>query len=214
MAQSLHLPTPPALELHSIDGARGESILFEKLSIKLFSGDILQVLGANGGGKTTLLRIIAGLHPPAKGDVLWHGHPIKTSIDYRIQSLYLGHLNGLKTELTVRENLLLSQRLSGETPRVALSIALERLGLTEFGDTRVGTLSAGQRRKAALARLAYERAALWILDEPFTALDGSGIEGVHDLMRDHLTHGGVIAFTSHQRVEFAADEIRTLTLGV
>ena len=214
MTQSPHLPTPPALELHSINGARGESILFERISIKLFSGNILQVLGVNGGGKTTLLRIIAGLHPPTKGAVLWYGHPIETSMDYQIQSLYLGHLNGLKAELTVRENLLTNQRLSKQTPHTELSIALERLGLTGFGNTRVGRLSAGQRRKAALARLAYERAALWILDEPFTALDGAGIEAVHDLMRNHLTRGGIIAFTSHQRVEFAADEIRTLTLGI
>ena len=214
MTPSPHLPTPPALELHSINGARGESILFEEISIKLFSGDILQVLGANGRGKTTLLRIIAGLHPPAKGDILWYGHPIKTSMDYRIQSVYLGHLNSLKAELTVRENLFISQRLSGQTPRVGLSIALERLGLTRFGDTQVGMLSAGQRRRTALARLAYERATLWILDEPFTALDGAGIEAVHDIMRNHLKRGGIIAFASHQCVELPADKIRTLSLGL
>ncbi|MCH9673089.1 MAG: cytochrome c biogenesis heme-transporting ATPase CcmA [Gammaproteobacteria bacterium] len=201
------------LEVRSLDGARGDLQLFENLSLTIESGACLQVLGTNGGGKTTLLRIIAGLYSPERGAVRWRGASIHNNLDFRRAIIYLGHDNGLKSDLSVAENLRAASQLAGGRLLRDVDSALDEVGLSGFGPLRLGSLSAGQRRRVALARLAHEEATLWILDEPFTALDERGVVLVRDLIRTHIRAQGAVIFTSHQGVGFETGEIQELALA-
>jgi heme exporter protein A len=193
----------PVLQALHLECLRGESLLFEALSFGVAEGEVLQVEGANGSGKTSLLRILAGLSPPAEGEVRWRGDNIAhRRAAFSGEIAYLGHHLGLKAELSVLENLAVALALTGVSPAPErLEEALERVGLADRGDLPVRALSAGQRQRVALARMISSGAALWILDEPFTALDVGGVALVQSLLEEHAARGGLAVLTSHQEVE-------------
>lgn len=181
---------------------RGERRLFAGLDLAVGPGEWLHVQGENGAGKTSLLRILAGLSPPAEGEIRWQGEPTKTlAEDFRKALLFLGHHGAVKEELTPFENLTLSAQLDGTAldDKEALT-ALARFGLRGREDLAVRFLSAGQKRRVLLARLAVRKATLWILDEPFTALDVKAVEMLSGLIVEHVTNGGIAILTSHQTI--------------
>ena len=204
----------PLLEARRLSCVRGEASLFEDLSFSLNAGEALQVAGANGTGKTSLLRIVAGLTLPEEGEVFWRGESIATRrAEFHGQLAYLGHHLGLKAELTVVENLRVIAGIHG-VPAAAPGVAevLDRIRLDHRADLPVRALSAGQRQRAALARMLLLNAVLWILDEPFTALDMAGVALVKALADSHLERGGLVILTSHQAVTLGAD-LRKLELS-
>jgi heme exporter protein A len=169
---------------------RGERVLFRELSLMLHPGQIVWVRGANGQGKTSLLRLLAGLAPPDAGGIAYAAER---------ERIYVGHANALKDDLTVAESLLFLSRLHGfSTDAAAQSAALQRFGLHSRRSAPVRTLSQGQRRRVALARLCLAPAsALWLLDEPFDALDAEGVEALNALLAEHAMRGGGVVLTSH-----------------
>jgi heme exporter protein A len=195
-----------SLESNDLSCERGNLRVFRGLSFVLGAGELLQVRGANGSGKTSLLRILCGLLPPSAGEVRWNGVPIGVlREDYSRQLVYLGHAAAVKDDLTAAENLAITCRLAGH-PQSASAVqeALARLGLAGTGRP-VRKLSQGQRRRAALARLALSQAApLWLLDEPFSALDAEGFEALRGLFLQHVARGGAVAYTTHQDAGMAA----------
>ena len=198
------------LETIGLACERGGLRLFAGLGFSLAAGSLLHVRGTNGSGKTTLLRTLAGLSRPAAGEVRWRGNSIDG--DYRREMLFLGHAPAVKDELTVLENLEFSARLSDiENPEC--DRALRQLGIAHLSSLPARFLSQGQRKRAALARLALApAAALWLLDEPFAALDEEAIAGVSALCAAHLAAGGVMVLTSHQDVPIAAPDARAIEL--
>ena len=201
------------LETTALACERGGLRLFSDLGFALAGGAMLRVRGGNGSGKTTLLRTLGGLTLPAAGTVRWNGSPIDDS--YRSEMLFLGHAPALKDEFTVLENLAFSARLSGrEFPEDVLRRALAQLGIERLAQLPSGHLSQGQRRRTALARLALPATApLWLLDEPFAALDDQAIGSVSALCGSHLATGGLLVLTSHQEVAIAAPAVRNINLG-
>ena len=173
--------------------------LFGDLDLALDAGSALLVEGVNGAGKTSLLRLLCGLAEPHAGSVHWRGEDIRRCrIDYHAELLYLGHQPALKDDLTALENLQFYQSLAGG-PAADPDAALAAAGLEGLEERTVRRMSAGQRRRVALARLWLEsRHTLWILDEPFTALDVAGIRNLTRRLEEHLGRGGVAVVTSHQ----------------
>lgn len=187
------------LQAKELECERGGRALFQSLSFVLKEGEALRVAGANGSGKTSLLRILCGLLPPSHGEVLWKGSPIRSlKEDYARELAYLGHAPAVKDDLSAAENLAIACRLAGNPQsHKAVAEALERFAVPP--DRPVRQLSQGQRRRAALARLALSGSTpLWLLDEPFSALDTQGIESLRDVIFKHLNRGGAIALTTHQ----------------
>lgn len=181
---------------------RGERCLFTELDLAVGPGEWLHVQGENGTGKTSLLRILAGLSPPAAGEIRWNGEPTRTlAEDFRKELLFLGHHGAVKEELTPFENLSLAAQLDGTALDEAVALkALARFGLRGREDLAVRFLSAGQKRRVLLARLAVRKATLWILDEPFTALDVKAVDMLSGLIVEHVTSGGIAILTSHQTI--------------
>ena len=175
---------------------------------------MLYLQGKNGSGKTSLLRILCGLSHPEAGEIRWRGKQVGTlGEDYRQELCYLGHHNAIKEELTPLENLLASAKLADELLDEGAALeALERVGLAGREDLACRYLSQGQKRRVALARLVNERRALWILDEPYVALDMAAIELVAGLIGAHLQRGGLAVLTTHQAVEVKAGAVRELVL--
>ncbi len=209
-------PEPPdgLLRIVAMNCTRGDRVLFDDVDVALSSGEILQVHGGNGSGKTSLLRILSGLTLPTEGAVHWRGEDIQENLsEYTAQLLYLGHANAVKTALTPLENLRMARSLGGEPTGVDSQDALERIGLLGFEDVPARTLSAGQRRRVALARLMLVKARVWILDEPFTALDTAGMAAVEAMLDTHCGNGGLAVFTTHQPLSLAQRTIRGLHLA-
>jgi heme exporter protein A len=195
------------LQANDLSCVRGERRLFDALSFSVDAGEILQVRGDNGVGKTSLLRILAGLSPAASGAVRWRGavrH--RVSEEYRSELVFIGHSNALKEDLTPVENLLAALALAGvASDEQAVRGCLETEGLDEAVRLPVQWLSQGQKRRVALARLALcESRPLWILDEPFSALDRSAIQRLCARIDSHASRGGLVVLTTHQEVRFAA----------
>jgi heme exporter protein A len=184
---------------------RGDRTLFAGLDLCVGAGEWLHVRGGNGTGKTSLLRLLAGLSPPAAGEIRWNGSPVKDiAQDYRAELMYLGHQAGVKEDLTARENLELAGGLDGcESKEGDVLAALGRFGLKGREDLPVRFFSAGQKRRVLLARLVSRRARLWILDEPFTALDAGAVDMLGRLVGEHVAEGGMAVITSHQAVPIA-----------
>jgi len=204
------------LEAHQLACQRGDRWLFRALDLAVSPGELLRVEGANGAGKTSLLRLLAGLGAAAAGEVRWLGRPIVRQREpYAAALCYLGHAAGLKDELTPRENLQIEAGLAGQaTPGAArIDQALAGWGLARQARLPVRVLSAGQRRRVALARLALGEARLWILDEPFNALDTAAVNQLGAALDGHLARGGLAVLTSHQPLPLAAATVRTLRLG-
>lgn len=191
---------PPLLELRDFGCERDERVLFAGLNLKLLAGETLQVLGANGVGKTTLLRALARINTDFCGEILFRGFPLaEVSWDYANDCLYLGHMPGIKKSLSPYENLCwyaAQTEVAGQ-----LQVALDKVGLSGYQDTPCFQLSAGQLRRVALARLHLSRASLWILDEPFTAIDKRGVQALEALIASHCRAGGAVVMTSHQDLQ-------------
>ncbi len=175
----------------------------------------MQVQGANGSGKTSLLRTLCGFITPDAGEILWRGKSVSDlGEDYRAELLYLGHLNAIKDELSALENLQMSAGLAGYTVSEQQALAaLRRMGLQRREHLPVRVLSQGQRRRVALARLLIGDAHLWILDEPLTALDVGAVGLMQELIGEHLSKGGMTIFTTHQPLHVAGVETRKLSLS-
>jgi heme exporter protein A len=204
------------LEAIELTCVRGDRRLFRHLSATLAPGQVLQVEGENGAGKTSLLRILAGLGLPAAGEVRWMGRSIARERDaYGRALLYLGHLGALKDELTPEENLLSDARIAGlaGVDRTQVRGALERMGLRRVAGLPTRVLSAGQRRRTALTRLLLAPPPLWILDEPFNALDVEAVGLLRRTLQDHVTGGGMAVLTSHQPLALDGVEVRPLRLA-
>jgi heme exporter protein A len=188
----------PLLQARQLTCLRDEEPLFAPIAIDLAAGHLLVLEGRNGAGKTTLLRALLGLHPLAADelrfqdvDVLRERHPLCAG------ALWLGHLLALKGDLTVRENLYYGLAIGGDADPGDVDTLCVDLGLAGYEDTPTRALSAGQRKRAALARLAASRRALWLLDEPFANLDAQGMAVVERLLATHLARGGSAMLTSH-----------------
>ncbi|HEX6003623.1 MAG TPA: cytochrome c biogenesis heme-transporting ATPase CcmA [Burkholderiales bacterium] len=203
------------LEAVDLQCVRGDRQLFDGISFALDGGTLLRVAGANGSGKTSLLRILCGLALPAHGAVRWRGEPIGSlREDYHRELIYIGHAPAVKDDLTARENVAISCALGGvPVARATIDAALDRLGLIRYADLPARHLSQGQRRRVALARLAAGRARLWILDEPFTALDTGAVALVVEMLAAHLAAGGVAVITSHQEAALGSVTAVMIDLG-
>jgi heme exporter protein A len=265
-AASIPATTParaqPALQAVNLRCERGERALFADLNFALHPGAVLWLRGRNGRGKTSLLRTLAGLSEPAAGEIFWFGRAAgERSAAHRRALLHLGHANALKEDLTVAESLRFFSRLggggagdfgpndAGESPSgipqtAAVQVALARVGLAGFAPRAIRTLSQGQRRRVALARLALglapaatsasarapaslsatatatadatarspSPASLWLLDEPFDALDDDGVARLAGLITEHAAGGGAVLFTSHLQVPALGPALRILEL--
>ncbi len=188
------------LSAHGLTCVRGERRLFAKLDLAVDAGEWLHVRGENGAGKTSLLRLLAGLSQPAEGEIRWCGQPIKhPDSPYRQNLLFFGHHGALKEDLTALENLSFAAAMDGaELLETRALVALYRFGLKGREELPVRVLSAGQKRRVMLARLATRQAKLWVLDEPFTALDVKAIDLLSTLIQEHIAAGGMAVLTSHQ----------------
>ena len=204
--------SPLSLQTLDLSCSRDDRLLFEDLNLTVEAGHMLLVEGPNGSGKTSLLRILTGFRLPDEGDVLWSGTPIsKLGGDYYEQVSYVGHHDGNKLELNCLENLRLAQAM-GAPADIDLDDVLERVNLYAYGETEVGNLSAGQRRRLSLARLIATESKLWILDEPFTSLDRGSISLFEQLFIKQLDAGGMIVMTSHHPLSLADDTVSRLQL--
>lgn len=207
--------TSLGLKAEGLEVWRGDRRLFSGLELEVNAGELLYVSGPNGSGKTTLLRMLCGLVLPEEGVVRWSGDDIRGLGDeYHRELFYFGHLNGIKGELTALENLRMAAMLSGQSlDDDQVLDALDRMGLEGYEDLPTKVLSQGQKRRVALARLLLTRARLWILDEPFTALDVAAVADLRDTLRAHLEAQGLIVLTTHQEVDFDPQRIRHLKMG-
>lgn len=206
------------LQAHQLGCVRGERRLFSGLDVEVNAGDALRVVGANGSGKTSLLRILCGLAQPAEGEVRWHGRSIRVlREEFCRHLLYLGHANGVKDDLLAWENIVVASTLSGNPVTRGDAVhALKQLGLGRAVNLPTRVLSQGQRKRVALARLQLGTSApLWILDEPFTALDQNSVSALCAMINRHLGKGGMVIYTTHQEIDLAARRARRLdvTLG-
>ena len=200
------------LEVSELECARGDRVLFRDLGFTLAPGRLLHLQGANGSGKTTMLRALAGLSQPLRGEIRWRGTPIAQQRDTFAASLcYVGHLNALQGELNAIENLRFAAWLNGHGA-AGIARALERLDLAPYAHLPAKVLSQGQKRRLALARLLLADKPLWLLDEPFTALDAASCARIGALLDAHLAAGGMVLMASHQALNIANAHLQTLTL--
>jgi heme exporter protein A len=195
----------PALQVRKLRYARGERQLIHDLSFTLTAGHWIHIQGSNGSGKTTLLRLLTGLLPAESGQILWQGQDIQGQYSIYQQALcYLGHTNGLKDELTPVEQLGWTAALRGTPINTAKAHQLlTHFGLSRQTDLPCQDLSQGQKRRVALARLGYTQAALWLLDEPFNALDDTACQQLQLQLEQHLAQGGLLILSSHQTVNLS-----------
>ena len=190
--------------------------MFTGLGFRLDAGEALYVTGANGAGKTSLLRMVCGLSAPAEGQVLWQGESIfSLREEFFRHLLYLGHAAALKDELTATENLVVGATLSGHAVDAATArAALVEIGLKGREDLPARVLSQGQRRRVNLARLLLPGAPrLWVLDEPFNALDVRAVAHLAEIIGRHLAQGGMVVYTTHQEVAFPQGTVKTFTIA-
>jgi heme exporter protein A len=201
------------LEVKKLFCERDERVLFSNLSFGIGAGEVVQIEGQNGSGKTTLLRILCGLNESYEGELFWRQKEIaEVRDDYFSQMLYVGHLAGVKSTLTAEENLRWMQQLDPALDKVSVAEALKSVGLYGFEDVPCYTLSAGQQRRVGLARLYLSTAPLWILDEPFTALDKKGVAEKEALLAQHVLNGGSVILTTHHDLNIPEHTVRRINL--
>ncbi|HKV96845.1 MAG TPA: cytochrome c biogenesis heme-transporting ATPase CcmA [Gammaproteobacteria bacterium] len=205
--------TPLTLSACGVAVWRGDRCLCRDLSFELHAGEALHVQGSNGAGKTSLIRVLAGLGRCDAGEVLWQGEPLRRSgATYRAAIGYLGHSNGVKLGLSPRENLAAACALRHAPPSADIDSTLAQVNLHACADMPCGALSMGQRRRAALARLLLAQVPLWFLDEPLASLDIAGTGLLHAMLDRHLSMGGLAVFATHQPLQLAPRPVQTLTL--
>lgn len=204
------------LESVDLTCIRGDRTLFSALNFTIQSGELLHLKGQNGSGKTSLLRILSGLMLQAEGDVHWNGVNIRKLRDeFQSNLLYIGHLPGIKADLTALENLRVNNAMGGNTISEDTAWeALGKIGLKGREDLPARVLSQGQQRRVALARMLVSKAKLWILDEPFTALDVKAVAMLQDVLEAHVKNGGMIILTTHQDFSVTKVNVRELQLGL
>lgn len=201
-----------SLQVNNLSCYRDDRQLFSALNFKLENGDILLLEGSNGSGKTSLLRILCGFREADSGEIRWQGQMLAES-DYFQHMAYVGHADGSKKELTVLENLRFAAALKA-AGEYSIEQALGKVDLAGYDDNLLQTLSAGQKRRLSLARLLITANQLWILDEPFTALDRQGVELIESLMLEHLQSGGMVILTSHQPLSLAFKQLQQINLDL
>lgn len=203
------------LEAVNLGGVRGTRRLFRGSNFCAGPGELIEVRGPNGSGKTSLLRIICGLAAPAEGEIRWHGTNIRSlGEEYCGAVAYLGHQNGVKDELSALENLQISSAISGyAVDEKEAAAILERVGLGNQKHLPSRLLSAGQRRRVALSRLLASKATLWILDEVMTSLDDAGSKMASGFVTDHLTRDGIAIIATHQQLNISAAAVKQIELG-
>lgn len=202
------------LEVENLHLWRGERHVLRGVQFSIGGGGCLEVTGANGSGKTSLLRTICGLTYPESGRVLWSGQDVRRDLPaFHTALAYLGHDPPLKSDLTARENLRYWIGVRRRVDADALDAALARVGIRQWGDQQVRTLSAGQRRRVALAGLALLVVPLWLLDEPTTNLDAEGQQLVGTLISEHLERGGMVVAAVHHSLPAAVHAVERLELA-
>ena len=203
------------LETTDLECQRGDRRLFAGVGFRLEDGELLYLQGSNGSGKTSLLRMLIGLLPPESGDIRWQGESIgKQRDEYHAALCYLGHHNAIKEELTPLENFHHAARFAGQDMDEDAALdALAQVGLAGREDLPCRYLSQGQKRRVALARLVVDRRPLWVLDEPFVALDVAAVDWLAQIISAHLQRGGMAIMTTHQAVEIPAGAVRELRIG-
>jgi heme exporter protein A len=203
------------LSVHDLRCTRGDRELFSDMNFTLHGGEALLIQGGNGQGKTSLLRLLTGLAQPVYGEVRWRGESLdKTSETYHREMAYIGHLNGIKDDLTPIENLRLAAQLAGRTlDEAQAEEKLRQLGLGRCLDLPCRVLSFGQRRRVALSNLLCSNALLWILDEPLTGLDVHGVALLESLLKSHVDQGGMAVLTTHQPLSLEGANIHALRVG-
>ncbi|MCP1726818.1 heme exporter protein A [Natronospira proteinivora] len=201
------------LRAHGLEIWRGETCLFHDFSLNLQAGETVWLRGPNGIGKTTLMRVLLGLSHPEAGEISWCGRSREVDLEaFRREVAWLGHQTGIRGELTPRENLAAWQPLMGHSSECSLTDALSAVGLSQRADQPCQTLSAGQNRRVAMARLLMDGARLWFLDEPLTSLDAQGQDLIGQLVASHRAAGGAALVSSHQPLPASAGTARILSL--
>ncbi|HHP0482189.1 cytochrome c biogenesis protein CcmA [Vibrio campbellii] len=203
------------LEVSNLTAIRDDRVLFENLQFEIKPGELVQIEGRNGTGKTTLLRIVTGLGDREEGIIKWKGEEVEKSRDVFHQDLlFLGHQTGVKRELTALENLRFYQSIhNNRSSEEEIFAALAQVGLAGREDVPVAQLSAGQQRRVALARLWLSNQILWILDEPLTAIDKQGVKVLESLFVSHADNGGIVVLTTHQDMFADSPKLRKIKLG-
>ncbi len=203
------------LEVSNLTAIRDERVLFENLQFEIKPGELVQIEGRNGTGKTTLLRIVTGLGDREEGIIKWKGEEVEKSRDVFHQDLlFLGHQTGVKRELTALENLRFYQSIqNNRSSDEEIFTALTQVGLAGREDVPVAQLSAGQQRRVALARLWLSKQILWILGEPLTAIDKQGVKVLESLFASHADNGGIVVLTTHQDMFSDSPKLRKIKLG-
>ncbi|MFC1664393.1 cytochrome c biogenesis heme-transporting ATPase CcmA [Pseudomonadota bacterium] len=212
----LTVPATNSLIYEAVDLTciRDDRCLFSELNFSLSPGQMVQIEGSNGSGKTSLLRLACGLSLPESGSIRWNGEDIQDNRPQFLANIaYIGHVHGVKSELTALENLRMDWALMHKPMQNTPMHALARVGLTGFEDIPCRMLSAGQRRRVGLARLLISTATFWILDEPLTSIDQSGHLEIESLLIEHLSRGGMVLLTSHQKIEVPDQHSTSIQLG-
>lgn len=199
------------LEVQQLASQRAGRTLFADLNFTLHAGEVLHIEGENGAGKSTLLRSLVNLVELQAGRITFFPEQPELAQDWRQNTLFMGHKAAVKAELTALENVALQARLTGLTAIDAWQL-LETVGLLGLEDLPAGQLSAGQQRRIALTRLWYSTAQLWILDEPFTALDTRGIDLLQQRFAEHTAQGGAIVMTSHQALTWQPERLQRIRI--
>ena len=201
------------LSVENLTCERGNAPLFLNLSFSLEKSQSLRILGPNGSGKTTLMRTIAGIHKPALGQIRWNpGQEHSHRSNNKPKIAYIGHATGIRGELTALENLEFYARINGNLSGISPTECLEKLNVAHCSKLPCMRLSAGQRQRVALSRLALNQYDLWLLDEPATSLDNRGIDLLLELAGDHLKAGGMVIYCSHQSMHSAFEHYTEIDL--
>lgn len=199
------------LKVKNLTCYRNNQLLFNNLNLTLSPSNVLFLQGENGSGKTSLLRILCGFRLPDEGEVTWGQQPALSNTEYFQNISYIGHKNGIKDELTAEENLDLMRSMATAS-EIKTEKVLKQIGLFKHADVLSRQLSAGQKRKLALARLMMTNNSFWILDEPFTSIDSSSVGFFESLIKKHITRGGMLIVTSHHDIDLSGLNVQTLSL--